>query len=590
MRVLTIGLVVAAVVGLVGSTGASAGGRDAKPPRPNVDWPTLAGLADAWVANHGGSDAVTNRHNRITDVVDASGVTQQAVKVGGGTGTPAGLAAPGAIGSSALILYDTTSEFGWLGELYATAVGNLASHFGTWKAQPAAQYTAGQISQYTATIYIGSTYDEKLPDAFLDDVYNSTRPVIWIYDNIWSLTNRYPTFQSKYGWNWWMFDTSTVSQVNYKGVALTRDGVNNAAGIMKYAAVDPAKTTTLATAVRADGTEFPWALRSGSLTYIGENPFVYSSETDRLRIFEDILFDALNPFAQTRHRALMRLEDIDPKYDPAELKAVADYLYSARVPFGFGVSPVYTDPLGALNDGKPETLRMGDKAAKNVASMIKYMQARGGTLIMHGYTHQYAKVPNPYNGVTGDDFEFYRTVENADHTLSFLGPVPEDSAIWAGSRILASFMEFRRAGITSLPTIFEFPHYAGSAVDYQTVGKLFQTRWERVLYFGGGLSGGTVNYQHVIGQMFPYVVRDAYGTVVLPENLGNYEPEPFHQFPVHLVSDVLAAGKAESVVRDGVAGVYFHPFRGVAPLKDMVEGLRAQGWTFSSPTDLAATG
>jgi uncharacterized protein YdaL len=339
----------------------------------------------------------------------------------------------------------------------------------------------------------------------------------------------------------------------------------------------------------SNGTTFPWALRSGSLTYIGENPFVYTGEQDRLRVFEDLLYDALNPAAQTRHRVLMRLEDINPAYDPAELKAVADYLYSQHIEYGFGVSPVYLDPNGVMNGGVPQTIKLSDKAGKDVANMIKYMQSHGGTLIMHGYTHQYQNVPNPYNAVTGDDFEFYRTVENPDFTLSFLGPVPEDSAAWAADRINSSFREFKRAGI-SAPQIFEFPHYAGSAVDYQVVAQQFQVRWERTLYFGGFLSGGTIDYQHVIGQMDPYVVRDAYGSVVLPENLGNYEPEAFHQFPVHVTADILAAAKAESVVRDGVAGVYFHPFLGVAPLQEIVTGLRAQGWTFASPTQVAVTG
>jgi uncharacterized protein YdaL len=59
---------------------------------------------------------------------------------------------------------------------------------------------------------------------------------------------------------------------------------------------------------------------------------------------------------------------------------------------------------------------------------------------MHGYTHQYSNVPNPYNGVTGDDFEFFRVVENADHTLTFQGPVAEDSARWAFDRIAASWL------------------------------------------------------------------------------------------------------------------------------------------------------
>src|SRR4029077_17584735 len=95
---------------------------------------------------------------------------------------------------STLVLYDTTGQWGWLGELYAIMTANLASHFGTWTAMPAVSYTAGSINQYSATIYIGSTYGEPLPTALLDDVLTTTKPVIWIYDNIWQLTERSSNF------------------------------------------------------------------------------------------------------------------------------------------------------------------------------------------------------------------------------------------------------------------------------------------------------------------------------------------------------------------------------------------------------------
>ena len=117
--------------------------------------------------------------------------------------------------ASTLVLYDTTGQWGWLGELYAIMSANLASHFGSWTAMPVASYQTGQLKQYTAAIYIGSTYGEPLPTAFLDDVYGATTPVIWAYDNIWQLTARYPGFSSVYGWNWSGFDFSSVAEVDY---------------------------------------------------------------------------------------------------------------------------------------------------------------------------------------------------------------------------------------------------------------------------------------------------------------------------------------------------------------------------------------
>lgn len=545
-----------------------------KPSQPTQVAPAASGLTSSLSTDSGTSASV-------------SGPTATNSKKGT---SPIGGAAPGAIGSTTLVLYDTSGQYGWLGELYATAVGNLASHFGTWKAEPVSQYQAGQIDQYTATVYVGSTYDEPLSSAFLTDVANTTHSVIWVYDNIWELSNQLgASFQTKYGWMWSGWNTSTVSNVLYNGNDLTRDGVDNQGGIMNYASVDTTKATPLAWAIPDDGSsQFPWAIRSGSLTYIGENPFTYTTETDRLIAFEDILFNALDPFAQPRHRAMIRFEDINPSYDPADLKAVTDYLASQNIPFGFGAFPEYTDPTGYYNNGTAEGSSLTDRG-NGVADALKYMVAHGGTLVEHGYTHQYSNLPNPYDAVSGDDFEFYRVTENLDHTLDYQGPIPGDSTSWAAGRMTSSSREFQKVKLPT-PQIFEFPHYAASVPDYQAAASLFNYRWERALYYGGYLSGGTIDYSHAIGQMFPYVVRDVYGSVVLPENLGPYAPEAFYQFKPHTVADILAAAKAELSVRDGIATFYYHPFEGVAPLQQIVDGLKALGYTFVNPTTVMNNG
>jgi uncharacterized protein YdaL len=373
-----------------------------------------------------------------------------------------------------------------------------------------------------------------------------------------------------------------VPIVRYKDTALTRS-VANKGGIMTYANLDPAKAKTLATAERTNGTSFPWAVRSGNLTYIGDNPFSYTTETDRELVFDDLLFDALAPMQQERHRALVRIEDITPNSNPADLRAVADTLRARNVPFGFGVSPLFQDQRGVLDPNRRQLLL---KDAPEVVSAIKYMQSRGGVMVNHGYTHQYSNVANPYNGVSGDDFEFYRVSENADHTLNFAGPLPGDtSPSWARARMTAANNAFNGAGLAA-PKIFEFPHYTGSVHSYRAAASMYGTRWERAMYFSGLLRGGTINYQRPIGQKFPYVVRDIYGTTVIPENIGSYEPEAFFQFPVHTVDDIVAGADANRVVRDGFASFYYHPFWGPQPLADAVDRLKAKGWTFVSPTTL----
>ena len=482
-----------------------------------------------------------------------------------------GSAAPGGGTAKTLVLYDTTGDYGWLGEVYATQTANLSSHFGSWTAAPVAKYKSGDLKNYTAVIYLGSTYDEPLPAAFLADVIATTKPVIWVRDNVWQLS-KVDGFAAKYGFTSGLFDFGDFAEVSYKGRTLTRSG-DNKSGLMSLTVADAAKVTALATAKRADGTTLPWATRSGNLTYISEIPFSYVTHDDRYLIFADLLFDALAPKTAERHRALIRIEDVGPDADPAQLRAIADYLSSMKAPFTVAVYPRHRNPQA----GEDYTLLKKPL----VVAALKYMQAKGGTLLMHGYTHQYGAVNNPYDGASGNDFEFYTAhVDSADRVI-YDGPVKEDSVTWATARMVASGALFAAAGLGT-PKIFEFPHYAASPADYQAAHNLFGKRYERGLYFPGVLTGGSYDYGRQFGQFFPYLVRDVYGSAVVPENIGNVEPEAYNTHPVRLPADLIASARRNLVVRDGVASFFYHPYLGVDFLKELVPGIIETGYTFVS--------
>jgi uncharacterized protein YdaL len=170
-------------------------------------------------------------------------------------------------------------------------------------------------------------------------------------------------------------------------------------------------------------------------------------------------------------------------------------------------------------------------------------------------------------------------------TLNYVGPVAEDSLAWAGARFDSAKADFQRAGL-SVPGIQEVPHYAGTPNTYRAVAARFTKRWERTLYFTGLLRGTAPDYTQPFGQLFPYKVHDVYGTDVLPENLGNIEPEPFHQYPARLPKDIIAAGEKNMAVRGNVAGFYFHCFFSIDLLKETITGLQALGYTFVDPKTL----
>ena len=493
-----------------------------------------------------------------------------------------GTGLPGSVSqTSTLVLYDTTGPWGWLGEIYATMAGNLASHFGAWVAMPVVAYTAGTLQQYSACIYIGSTYGEPLPAAFLTDVYAGTTNVIWIYDNIWQLTSSQPQFAVKYGFMPSVFDASPVATVTYKSQSVKRYSAN-AAGIMSYSTIG-APATVLAECVRADNTMFPWAVRSGNLTYIGEIPFAYMTEGDRYLILCDLLFDALAPMTATQHRALVRLEDLHPLSDPTALLQAAEWLFSNGIPFGFHITARYLDPNGYYTGGVPLDIPLHTQPVMIAA--IRTMQLLGGVMMHHGYTHQYSNIANPYTAVTGDDCEFYR-ITASNGVLTYVGPLPEDTdSSWAQGRFDSYAAELSASTFT-MPEISTFPAYSASVPDYRAAAQTFAARAERTLYFPGVLTNQAIDYTRPAGQYVPYSVQDAYGSKVLPDTLGGIDPDVFFNIPPRLPADIIADARRTLVVRDGVASFFYNPEDPLSYLQQTVQGLLDLGYQFVSPLDV----
>lgn len=485
-----------------------------------------------------------------------------------------------------LVLYDTTGQWGWLGEMYAQMSMNLASRFGPRTAKPVSSYRPGEMAGYAAVIYVGSTFDEPLPDAFLDDVLGQAAPVYWAGSNIWELQARAGerqgsgAFAREFGWEYGGIDDLAYATVTYKGRPLGRDAGN--AGLVRIVVTDPAKASVLATATATTGSTTPWAVRSAGLTYVAEVPYSYVRENDRYLAWADLLFDVLAPQTPERHRAMVRLEDGSPASDPTRLRQLADVLYKRKIPFSIGVIPVWTDPNGG-GDGIPVTLTLADRP--EVVAALKYMQRRGGTIIAHGFTHQFSDVANPFNGRSGTDYEFYRVTMDADGNTVYVGPVPGDSRTWAGTRMDASVRALAKAGLGRV-RVWEFPHYVASVASYQAATPRFAARYERDLLFSGFLSGGPVNTDRYQEQFFPYEVVDVYGSRVIPENLDHPELGADGTENIVPVAEVIDRARANLVVRDGFASAFFHSFYPPKKLAELVDGLRRLGYTFVSPAQV----
>jgi uncharacterized protein YdaL len=517
-----------------------------------------------------------------------------------------------------LVLYSSTGAYAWLGEMYAYGAGNLATHFGQVTTMPAVDYTAGRIANFDAVIVIGSTYDEAMTADLVKDLRTTSKPIIWAGFNANQLSgapgsDTAATFAAKYGWDpsTSYITADTIPTVTYKGRRLTRS-IFNQGGVFGPHIVDATKVAVLATGqcmldgaatpcspiAQTGGSDIPWAIRSANLTFVSEIPLSYISERDRYLVFADLLFPALAPTTTPIRQAAVRLEDVTPLSDPATLRAFADYLASQNVPFSVAVVPNHVDPTGiASPTGLPVNVVLSQRPA--LVSALNYMRNKGGTIIQHGTTHQYGTVANPYNGASVDDFEFFRALcsttlappltfvdcaSSPDTWVQLLGPVAEDSQSWAAGRVSRGRNLFANAYMAA-PAIFEFPHYAGSINSYKAVRQYYATRYERTLNFGGQLLPGA-DSSRFYGQFFPYATWDVWGSKVLPENIGNYEPEPFNNHPAVLPADILERASANLVVTQSTASFFFHPVFDLSALKEIVTGIKAQGYTFVSPAKL----
>ena len=67
---------------------------------------------------------------------------------------------------------------------------------------------------------------------------------------------------------------------------------------------------------------------------------------------------------------------------------------------------------------------------RNLTRFSFYNQNPQVSIVAHGLTHQSRYSANPYNGVSGDDFEFYRVLLNRDNSLDFESPIPGERRRW----------------------------------------------------------------------------------------------------------------------------------------------------------------
>jgi uncharacterized protein YdaL len=466
-----------------------------------------------------------------------------------------------------LVLYDSKGSYAAYGVQSAVLAANFASHFAQPVRQPVVSYRPGEMRHFAAVVYVGTNYGEPLPRAFLTDVRSGLRPVLWLGGNAYQLTDG--AYARSHGWDEGPNRTADFVRVRYRDVNLTIDN-NDLADIN---VLNHKKATVLGTAFTAHGSSTPWAIRSQNVTYVSEVALASGGGEDRSFAIADLMASLFGD-DQHQHLALIRLEDVGPDADAAQLQQIGELLYSKGIPYSIAVYPLYIGPAS-----QHPRVRKPLKDSPEVVQALRYMLTHGATMILHGYTHQLGG-PNPNNGQSGEDYEFLRVHYNAQHVLIYANPVPRHIVAWAHHRIELALAGIRAVGLPR-PRLWEFPEYGATPAEYHLAASMFVARYERGNYAMG--SARQPDLQSLTEQTPPYLVRDVYGGPVLPETLGYViGPHVPAAGPGSVNSIIAAAAVQKAAVRDNVASVYYHPFLGVGPLRQLVDGMRNEGYRFVS--------
>jgi len=295
----------------------------------------------------------------------------------------------------------------------------------------------------------------------------------------------------------------------------------------------------------------------------------YYMASDSILLPYSVYFSqALNDFFETetieQTPAYIRLEDVHPLTDAKNLMAAAEELARRNIPYMVATIPVYTDP----DTGRVYHFEDSPK----VLEALRYMQDNGGSVVLHGYTHQFR------GSETGEGFEFWdvehqmpiyhgpadevvqRTAEDFENPADYEAYMDDNKKFereYIESRLTRGVQEL--ANYKIYPLAFEAPHYTMSQNGYDVVSDMFST-------YVGQIQLSDERWE--IMNTAPYATKPTIlnGMQLLPETIGFVQPE--EDAPVEVMME---AASEYQVTDGGMIGAFYHPYLGVEGLKELLD-------------------
>jgi len=469
------------------------------------------------------------------------------------------------------IFYDNSSDANyWLGEAYANMVSSLASHFPGIPhfMRPIESYQAYDVYHCQYNIYLGSYFDNKIPESFLTDFAYAPTRIFWVGTNIWQLGKAFPnifgfSYSKTSELNHWILDRQNrptfFRYFHYRGEIFEKYGEYNSKHEFQapYDMVELKQSHAFPANVlswsqhNGNGDYRPYALSIRNRYYLADVPFSFIHENDRYLIFSDLLFDFLQQSpVRSQKLAFVRLEEVDPNFVPVGISKALQFLSQINIKPHIPIVPTIDDP------------------ARSAVAMKKL--------------HEEIQMFDPYYiwvGVKPEsrpdaNFSFWDIKNNT--------PLPEDSVDFVLTRLEKGYEVFKLANIQ--PQIWMTPFNSASALDSSIFARIFPWRIGRTVNFNHtqfnlpntsqdlGFNTGDANenlirrqaFQNAqvnanlkswAGQFFPYeVYADLYEHKIIPENMGALKLSANGSGATP--QQMLENAKRLSVVRDSWASFY----------------------------------
>ncbi|MFA5801356.1 MAG: DUF2334 domain-containing protein [Thermoleophilia bacterium] len=416
----------------------------------------------------------------------------------------------------------------------AVVLEELLGHFSIpARVVSTSDYAAGSLQDFDLTFFVKQD-NTKIRADILGDFEQTRKPLIWIGYGF----NQFSRGRSvdRYGFTASDSTLGGFTNVEYNGRSMSR--TVSEADIVTV--TNPAVATVRAK-MTGKSTSAPYVVQGANLWLVADVPLMNTTQYSSYLVLADLLHEMVGVTNHpVNHLALIRIEDVHPKVQQDKLRAIADYLYSEKIPFSVALIPVYENPF----TGERATL----SDSPEFIETINYMQEKGASIVLHGYTHQYI-------GESAVDYEFWRGSENRE-------PRAESDG-WVKGRLQAAQQECWDNGI--YPIAWETPHYTSTDFTQEIIARYFP-----------------VSYGRRGQNFYPYILEtNRSGQKVIPETMGYVRIKE----DAGVEPQVPQTGELISV-RDGIASAFFHPFMDLALLKELTTEVRRDGFDYVSLTSL----